>query len=413
VDVMPVTGLARGAAGRPLQGAGAAAPGGESFVAALAALSSVVATIDGGRAGAPAPADDAALPAEEVVAAEEGIVPAPIDPALATMPPAPIAIVATPASRSSAPSDAAAPQTGDHTPGLSAAATASARPPGAEVRTAETADDAQTDTFDAPAHGIETSLPEFDKRRAPASLTAMEHSRMSGLQVEGTAHGDEATTSPNGLTAVVTRGAVPDTQTTAALASTPPVMSAFVQGVSAAPGKGSASDTGDTGGSAFGGHAGSHTPPGVVQGPSLTPGFATLVHPLQTPETVPVETATQIVQAIRMQIMRDGGEAHIRLDPRQFGDMSVRIRVDHGQVTARVEADAPVVREWLQSNQHVLRQNLAGQQLTLDRLEVHEPLAPSDDQRRDRQPARDQERPHQRGTSRRRPETGELFEVVA
>ena len=129
-------------------------------------------------------------------------------------------------------------------------------------------------------------------------------------------------------------------------------------------------------------------------------------------DVLPAETTTQIVQSIRMQLLRDGGEAHIRLDPRQFGDMSVRIRVDHGQVTARVEADAPVVREWLQNNQHLLRQSLAGQQLTLDRLDVREPQTTPDTSRRDGSPEREREAPQQR-PRRRRPDTGELFEVVA
>ena len=150
----------------------------------------------------------------------------------------------------------------------------------------------------------------------------------------------------------------------------------------------------------------------VLQGPSAMPTFASLVNSMQLADALPADTSTQIVQAIRMQMLRDGGEAHIRLDPRQFGDMTVRIRVDQGQVTARVEADTPVVREWLQSNQHVLRQSLAGQQLTLDRLEVHEP--PESNGGRQEDPSeREQDRRQQRDQRRRRPDTGELFEVVA
>jgi flagellar hook-length control protein FliK len=146
--------------------------------------------------------------------------------------------------------------------------------------------------------------------------------------------------------------------------------------------------------------------------PSAVATFASMVTALPSAEGLPPETTTQIVQSIRMQMLRDGGEAHIRLDPRQFGDMSVRIRVDQGQVTARVEADAPVVREWLQNNQHLLRQSLAGQQLTLDRLEVHEPPPSSDQGRREGTSQREQDASQQR-QRRRRPDTGELFEVVA
>ncbi|ODS53938.1 MAG: hypothetical protein ABS36_12095 [Acidobacteria bacterium SCN 69-37] len=130
-------------------------------------------------------------------------------------------------------------------------------------------------------------------------------------------------------------------------------------------------------------------------------------------DALPSDTSGQIVQAIRLQILRNGGEAHIRLDPRQFGDVTVRVSVEQGQVTARVEADAPVVREWLQGHQHLLRQNLAGQQLTLDRLEVHEPPASADRDRQDDGTSRDGQQGEPRQPRRRRPDSGGRFEVVA
>jgi flagellar hook-length control protein FliK len=163
---------------------------------------------------------------------------------------------------------------------------------------------------------------------------------------------------------------------------------------------------------AFSGHAAPRPAAPVLQGAAATPSFASLVSSIRAADALPAETSTQIVQAIRIQMLREGGEAHIRLDPRQFGDLTVRIKVDQGQVTARVESDTAVVREWLQSNQHVLRQSLAGQQLTLDRLEVHEPPA-SDGDRREDGSTREQDRQQQRGQRQRRPNTGELFEIVA
>lgn len=182
-----------------------------------------------------------------------------------------------------------------------------------------------------------------------------------------------------------------------------------------APGSRTASDAGGDGAPDFAfthhGAARLAMPAGVAPPPAAN--FAALVNTaMPATDVLPAETSTQIVQAIRLQILRDGGEAHIRLDPRQFGDMSVRIRVDQGQVTARVEADTPVVREWLQSNQHVLRQSLAGQQLTLDRLDVHEPPSSSPDDRRDESSGREQDR-QQRGQRRRRPDSGQAFDVVA
>jgi flagellar hook-length control protein FliK len=159
----------------------------------------------------------------------------------------------------------------------------------------------------------------------------------------------------------------------------------------------------------------------TVHAPSLfTMNGATLVAPgtLESlssglsASTLPGETATQIVQAMRLQVAQGGGTAHIRLEPEHFGELNVTIRVDRGQVVARLEAEVPAVREWLQNNQALLRSNLAEHSLTLDRLEVAESRDARNEQRRDGDrpgnPRGDQ--PRQR---RRKPDTGELFEVVA
>ncbi len=98
--------------------------------------------------------------------------------------------------------------------------------------------------------------------------------------------------------------------------------------------------------------------PAIIVAPVLTSGTA-----------LPEETANQIVQAIRFQLVRGGGEATIRLEPKHFGELSITVRVDQGQVTARVQAESPVVREYLQSHQGMLRDSLADQQLTLGKFE--------------------------------------------
>jgi flagellar hook-length control protein FliK len=145
------------------------------------------------------------------------------------------------------------------------------------------------------------------------------------------------------------------------------------------------------------------------------------VQPLQTSSTgmttwspegmLPESTVNQIVQAIRLQWANGTGEARITLEPEQFGDVTVSLRVEHGQVTARVEADTPVVREWLQSNQQTLRHGLAEQNLRLDRLEVAAPPESRDADRRDdaRQRGGDQPPPRRQ----RRLQGQETFEVVA
>jgi flagellar hook-length control protein FliK len=127
---------------------------------------------------------------------------------------------------------------------------------------------------------------------------------------------------------------------------------------------------------------------------------------------LPEGTVNQIVQAIRLQWTNGTGEARITLEPEQFGDVTVSVRVERGQVSARVEADTPVVREWLQSNQQTLRHGLAEQNLKLDRLEVAAPPASRDADRRDgeRQRGGGDQPPPRRP---RQPQGQETFEVVA
>ena len=150
---------------------------------------------------------------------------------------------------------------------------------------------------------------------------------------------------------------------------------------------------------------------------ALAPASATptlrlvqLEAPVQTP--VPTEVAPQIVQAIRLAWTRNSGEARIHLDPRQFGAVSVSLRVEDGGVVARVQAEQPAVREWLQTNQRALQGALTDRQLTLERLEV---VSPSDEGRestdRDHRD-RDQRAPEARPRRPRRG-NGSSFEVMA
>jgi hypothetical protein len=83
-------------------------------------------------------------------------------------------------------------------------------------------------------------------------------------------------------------------------------------------------------------------------------------------------------------------------------------------VIAEMEASSPVVREWLQSNQGALRQQLAEQSLTLNRLEVREP-AESESSARERRGAGHGHAPEDNRQPRRprRDTPGERFEVVA
>jgi flagellar hook-length control protein FliK len=127
------------------------------------------------------------------------------------------------------------------------------------------------------------------------------------------------------------------------------------------------------------------------------------------------DTTSQIVQAIRLQVTRGGGEATIRLEPRHFGEVSITIRVEQGQVNARLQVESPVVREYLQTHQNLLRESLADQQLTLGKFEVAEP--PADSRHGERRSPEERGFAGDRQPQRRRqpaPDTPfEPFEVVA
>jgi flagellar hook-length control protein FliK len=144
--------------------------------------------------------------------------------------------------------------------------------------------------------------------------------------------------------------------------------------------------------------------------PALMHARAAVLAAEQSSTALPGETTSQIVQHLRLLVSRTGGEAQIRLEPRHFGDMTVTLRVERKQVVARVEADTPVVREWIQSNQAVLRNSLAEHQLTLDRIEIAEPGESREpaDRRRDQHAPDRQPRPRSR-----RAQTSGRFEVVA
>lgn len=127
---------------------------------------------------------------------------------------------------------------------------------------------------------------------------------------------------------------------------------------------------------------------------------------------VPSEASLQeIVRAIRMQAIQGGGEAEIRLEPRHFGELTISIRVEQGQVMARLQVESPAVREWLQTNQGVLRQQLAEQQLTLDRFEVAPPDESRASDRRGSWGGGAEER--QRDRRPRKDDPNQSFEVVA
>jgi flagellar hook-length control protein FliK len=126
--------------------------------------------------------------------------------------------------------------------------------------------------------------------------------------------------------------------------------------------------------------------------------------------TLPNEdgVTSSIVQSMRLQ-MRDGiGTAVVHLEPGYLGPVSISLRVENGVVTASLHAENPQVRAWMEANAPLLRESLAGQGLSLDRLLVTDEHI-VDDQSQGR---RQREAQEQQAQQRPRRNSAATFEVV-
>jgi flagellar hook-length control protein FliK len=118
--------------------------------------------------------------------------------------------------------------------------------------------------------------------------------------------------------------------------------------------------------------------------------------------------ASSIVQTLRLQ-MHDGvGTAIMHLEPEYLGAVSVSLRLENGVVTATIHAESPQVRGWMEANAPLLRESLASQGLTLDRLLVTDDRIA--DEPSGRQQAHEQEQ--QARQRPRRDDDATTFEVI-
>jgi len=123
--------------------------------------------------------------------------------------------------------------------------------------------------------------------------------------------------------------------------------------------------------------------------------------------------SSQVIESIRLQWAKGGGDAQMTLQPGYLGGLSVSLRVDKDVVTASVIAESPAVREWLRANESSLRQGLVDVGLRLEKFQVSDLSAqtPSrDTEARERPSGRDrQSAPRQPRPSR----SDSTFEVIA
>jgi flagellar hook-length control protein FliK len=84
------------------------------------------------------------------------------------------------------------------------------------------------------------------------------------------------------------------------------------------------------------------------------------------------ELPASIVHSVHLQAAKGGGEARISLNPGFLGEMTVGVQVDGASVVASLHASNADVRDWIRTNEAMLRQALAEQGFNLERLVVLE-----------------------------------------
>jgi hypothetical protein len=132
------------------------------------------------------------------------------------------------------------------------------------------------------------------------------------------------------------------------------------------------------------------------------------------PPATEADLPEQIVQTIRVQVHEGGGEARIRLRPEYLGELTLRVSVDQGVVTARLEAESASVRRWIEQHEGSLRDALGQHGLTLGSLHVSEHEHADSDGARERRDAwapRDDDAPSRR--RRKRSDDDPEFDFVA
>ncbi len=123
-----------------------------------------------------------------------------------------------------------------------------------------------------------------------------------------------------------------------------------------------------------------------------------------TPEAG-AQVSAQLIQTLRMQFKDGIGDAVLHLRPEHLGEVTVALRVDHGVVSATVQAEEPAVRQWLASQESALREGLSQHGLDLGSLVV-EP-----DGQREREGHEEEAQSRRRAPKRNTPDTGR-FEIL-
>jgi flagellar hook-length control protein FliK len=94
--------------------------------------------------------------------------------------------------------------------------------------------------------------------------------------------------------------------------------------------------------------------------------------PSATPDVPAIasDNVDRVVQSMQVGVKSGVMEATVRLRPEYLGDVTIQLRVEGSGVTAIVRAEAPAVRQWLESQEQTIRSGLAEHGLELTRLVI-------------------------------------------
>ncbi len=117
-----------------------------------------------------------------------------------------------------------------------------------------------------------------------------------------------------------------------------------------------------------------HNVPNMVATPaSITVNDPRLVPAAPRAQTASPQSSEFMLQlADRMQVLvRDGrGEIRVQLHPENLGHLEIRAENASGGVIARIVAESSTVKNYLESNLHLLQQSIQDQGLKIDRIQV-------------------------------------------
>jgi flagellar hook-length control protein FliK len=134
----------------------------------------------------------------------------------------------------------------------------------------------------------------------------------------------------------------------------------------------------------------------VVRGAAGTQGVSTSRTPMRTPAPPPQppakpEPLPQVVRGLALALRQGGGTVSMKMHPENLGTVTVRLRVDGGEVRARLETSEESARRLLLDSTDELRAALEARGLRVERIEIGGAEDRPADQR---QPGAD--RPHDR-----------------